>query len=72
MIRKEGAVARAKIDVIELVGRELHMVLSIGDHSINVLSDPTSRFKVDSEVWFSFNPHNIHLFDGSGKLVPVE
>jgi multiple sugar transport system ATP-binding protein len=67
--RRKGALAKAKIEVIESVGRELHMVLSVGDYNVNVISDPTARFDVDSEVWFGFNRLNIHFFDENGNLI---
>lgn len=60
---------RAKIDIIELVGRELHVHLRTGEKSLVVITSPTQNLNVGKGVWLSLNEKQIYLFDKKSKKV---
>lgn len=53
----------AKVDIIEPVGRELQVYLSIGEKSIVAITTPAQTLKIGEEVWFLLDERRIHLFD---------
>ncbi len=54
-----------KVEVTELMGNEIFLHLSNGDHSFVARVDPRSRYKVDQDVALAFNMDNMHVFDKS-------
>lgn len=54
---------KAEVDIIEPVGRELQVYLSIGEKSIVAITTPAQTLKIGEEVWFSLDERKIHLFD---------
>jgi len=60
---------RAKIDIIELMGRELHIHLKVGEKSLVVITSPTQNLNVVKEVWLSLNEKRIYFFDKKSKKV---
>ena len=58
---------RAKIDIIELVGRELHVHLRVGGKSLVAITSPAQNLNVGKEVWLSLDEKQIHLFDKKSK-----
>ncbi len=54
---------KAKVDIIEPVGRELQVYLSIGEKSIVAITTPAQTLKIGEEVWFLLDERRIHLFD---------
>jgi multiple sugar transport system ATP-binding protein len=53
----------AKVDMLELIGRELHVHLTVGDYSFVAIITPTEDVKVGENVWIVPNEEKIHLFD---------
>lgn len=66
---KQNAI-RAKIDVLELVGKELIVHLMVGEKPIVVVTTPTQRLKIGEEVWLLPDEKKIYFFDKkSGKNI---
>lgn len=58
---------KAKIDVTELMGSELHLHLNVDGKDV-IIVVPTTDIDTDSlnnnkEIYFSFSPNLVHLFD---------
>jgi len=52
----------AKIDIIELIGRELHLEVRVRDETLTAVVDPTLRLSVGEDVWVQFDKERIYLF----------
>lgn len=55
--------------VIEPLGYCNIISVKIGDGTVRVVVDPTTKPKVDSTVWVSMNGENIHLFHNEKAIV---
>ncbi|MEM0172638.1 MAG: ABC transporter ATP-binding protein [Nitrososphaeria archaeon] len=53
----------AKVDILELIGRELHVHLTVGEYSFVAITVPTDDIKVGENVWMVPNEEKIHIFD---------
>ncbi len=53
----------SKVDVTELMGNEIFVYLTSGDHSFVARVDPRSRYHIDDKVQVIFNMDNMHIFD---------
>jgi multiple sugar transport system ATP-binding protein len=59
---KKNAI-QAKVDMLELIGRELQVHLTAGDCSFVVISTPSEDIKVGENVWMVLDEEKIHIFD---------
>lgn len=53
----------AKVSFVELIGRELHVHLTVGEKPIIAIAKPTQRLEVCQQVWLVFDENRIHIFD---------
>lgn len=53
----------AKVDMLELIGRELHVHLTAGECSFVAITMPTEDVKVGENVWMVLDEEKIHIFD---------
>ena len=60
---------KAKVEIVQLVGRELHVHLIVGGKSLVMITDPSQDVKVGKENWFLLNEKRIHLFDKKTEKV---
>jgi ABC-type sugar transport system ATPase subunit len=54
---------KAKILLIEDLGHEMQIILSIGNANIIVRAPIQNKYSIKDELLFSLNEENIHLFD---------
>jgi len=57
------------VDVIEPLGYCNIITVKIGDGTIRVVVDPTTRPKIKEEIWLSMNGENIHVFHNEKAVV---
>ena len=58
----------AAVDVLEPVGRELHVQLMPGDESVTVITNPSWQLVVGQKVRLGFPPERFYFFDrGTGR-----
>lgn len=71
IVKKERPNAiSAKVDVLEPIGRELHVQLAVGDKSFIAITDPDQDLSIEEKVWLLFNEKRLYIFDKkSGKLL---
>jgi len=53
----------AEVEVVEPMGSEIYLYLSVGGHSMIARVDAHSNAKVGDEVKLVVNPENMHIFD---------
>ena len=53
----------SKVDVTELMGNEIFVYLTTGEHVFVARVDPRSRYSMGDEVQVVFNMGNMHIFD---------
>ena len=53
----------AKVDVTELMGNEIIVYLTSGDHSFVARVDPRTRWHMGDPITVKFNMENVHIFD---------
>ncbi len=53
----------AKVDVTELMGNEIFLYLTSGEHAFVARVDPRTKVSMGDATTVSFNMHNMHLFD---------
>jgi len=53
----------AKADITELMGNEILLYLTSGEHSFVARVDPRSKIAMGQNAQVVFNMHNMHLFD---------
>jgi multiple sugar transport system ATP-binding protein len=53
----------AKVDVTELMGNEIFLYLSSGDHSYVARVDPRTHARMGDAMQVDFNMDNMHIFD---------
>lgn len=51
------------VDVTELMGNEIFLYLTSGDHSFVARVDPRTKVRMGDKTTVAFNMHNMHLFD---------
>ena len=57
-----------RVCLIELRGDSVVITLELGDeHYLIKVKEVDNRLKIDSNIYFTFNPHNVHIFDSSGQ-----
>ena len=54
----------AKVEMLESIGREIHIHLTVGEYSIVVVTTPAEDVKVGQPAWIVLNEEKIHVFDG--------
>lgn len=54
----------AKIDMLELVGSELYVHLTVGGNPIVATTKPSEVLKTYEKVWIMLDEEKIHIFDG--------
>jgi multiple sugar transport system ATP-binding protein len=52
-----------KVDVTELMGNEIQLYMTTGEHSFVARVDPRTRARMGDETEMAFNMNNMHLFD---------
>jgi multiple sugar transport system ATP-binding protein len=52
-----------KVDVTELMGNEIFLYLTTGEHNFVARVDPRTRAQMGDETEVAFNMNNMHLFD---------
>jgi multiple sugar transport system ATP-binding protein len=52
-----------KVDITELMGNEILLYLTSGEHSFVARVDPRSKITMGEQAQVVFNMHNMHLFD---------
>jgi multiple sugar transport system ATP-binding protein len=52
-----------KIDVTELMGKEIQLYVTTGDHSFVAIVDPRTSARMSDQFQVVFNMDNMHLFD---------
>ncbi len=55
---------RAKVEVVELVGKELEVHLTAGERPLVVIASPTLDPRVGGEVWLLPDDERVQVFDG--------
>lgn len=58
-----GQEIEGMVDVTELMGNEIFIYMTIGDHSFVARVDPRSRVVMGEKAHLTFNMANMHLFD---------
>jgi multiple sugar transport system ATP-binding protein len=53
----------AKVDVTELMGNEIFLYLTSGEHEFVARVDPRTSYSMDDEIKVAFNMDNMHVFD---------
>lgn len=53
----------AKVDFVELIGRELHVHLKANEETLIAIAKPTESLEVGQQVWLTFDQSKIHIFD---------
>ncbi|MCL0090433.1 TOBE domain-containing protein [Dehalococcoidia bacterium] len=68
-IIKEGQenTLRARVDLIEMMGKESYIYLTVGGKSLVVITSPTQNLGIGEEVWLLLNEGMIHIFDRKTK-----
>ncbi len=54
----------AKVDMIESIGREIHVHLTVGDYSFVAITTSNKDVRVGRSAWILLNEEKIHIFDG--------
>jgi multiple sugar transport system ATP-binding protein len=54
----------AKVDMIESIGREIHVHLTVGDYSFVAITTSNRDVRVGRSAWILLNEEKIHIFDG--------
>lgn len=68
--KKRPNTISAKVDVLEPIGRELHVQLAVGDKSFIAITDPDQDLSIEEKVWLLFDEKRLYIFDKkSGKLL---
>jgi multiple sugar transport system ATP-binding protein len=52
-----------KVDVTELMGNEIQLYMTTGEHSFVARVDPRTRARMGDDTEMAFNMNNMHLFD---------
>ena len=52
-----------KVDVTELMGNEIFLYMTTGEHSFVARVDPRTRAQMGDQTEIAFNMNNMHLFD---------
>jgi len=58
-----GQPVEGKIDVTELMGNEIFLYMTVGEHNFIGRIDPRSKVSMGDNSQVLFNLHNMHLFD---------
>ena len=61
--KKELDYFEAKIDIVELVGREQHVFLSVKGKTLIVITNPYQDLKIKEKVWLKINGDRLYVFD---------
>jgi multiple sugar transport system ATP-binding protein len=67
--RPKKEAIKAKVEVIEPVGRELQVHLSAGEASIIVITTPSQDLSAGETVWLLPNKEKAHLFDSKTGMI---
>jgi len=59
----------AKVDVTELMGNEIFVYMTTGEHTFVARVDPRSRYHMGDEARMVFNMDNMHIFDRETEVV---
>ncbi len=54
---------KAKIDIVELMGREVYVHMKINNNTLIAITKPSHALKTGIEVYLTFNDQKIHLFN---------
>lgn len=57
-----------KVDVTELMGNEIQLYITTGEHSFVARVDPRTKVRMGDTTTVSFNMHNMHLFDPDTEM----
>jgi len=55
----------AKVDMLELIGREIHVHLTTRECPLVAITTSTEDVKVGENVWMTLDEEKIHIFDGN-------
>jgi multiple sugar transport system ATP-binding protein len=56
------------VDVTELMGNEIFLYVTTGEHSFVARVDPRTRVHMGDKTQVMFNMNNMHLFDPESEL----
>jgi multiple sugar transport system ATP-binding protein len=59
------------VDVTELMGNEIFVYMSSGDHNFVARVDPRTRIRMGDKVQVAFNMINMHVFDRETEMAVV-
>jgi multiple sugar transport system ATP-binding protein len=62
---------KAKVEVVEPLGAEIHLYVTTADHQIIVRTPPRHDFKVDEEINLTPDISRVHFFDGETEKVII-
>lgn len=61
---------KAMVDVIEPVGSEVILIVTVGDHQLTAKVDPHTKASIHQPIELSVDMNNMHLFDKeTGKVI---
>jgi multiple sugar transport system ATP-binding protein len=60
--RKKG-LTRGRLEVIEPLGDKMILDLKVGDYLVKAMVSPDFKAEVGDDLWISFPPDKIHIFD---------
>jgi multiple sugar transport system ATP-binding protein len=63
-----GQPVSGKVDVTELMGNEIQLYVTTGNHSFVARVDPRTTYRMGDQVQLIFNMNNMHLFDPETEL----
>jgi multiple sugar transport system ATP-binding protein len=54
----------AKIEMLELIGREIHVHLAFGNYSLIAIAKAAEELKIGNSAWIVLDEEKMHVFDG--------
>ena len=70
--RVKGNVIKAKVDVIEPLGSEIHLYLNAGSHDLIAAVDAQSAVRVHQEIQLAIDLDKMHLFEKDAPNLRVK
>lgn len=67
--KKKPNSIKARVDVIESVGRNFFIYLDADGIPFTKIADPSEKLNVGDEVWLEFDTNRLHFFDREGERI---